>query len=281
MWKKGSCLLWVYMLQELTELSGPLSLRKQPLCFLWSGKICFGGRSGFKKQNTWKGTMFPLSSHQRAFPLEFSNFNLSHCCLWEAEVRNDPASTAGGNMDLLRMQLRLWHHISTLKTVLCRQPLITSHRDTNVNEREQTMKRWEQSLLGFPEFSSIWAWTRWGFAPSLGTRGWMKPAHGTRHQACNPQQLPIEDLWNWWEPRSHQLMKQLMLWLCRWGSWGPEKWGVWHKVTISGKIVQNSHPCPGHWLTGQIFSCPWNSQDPFLLAKWSRTQSQGPFLASV
>lgn len=64
-----------------------------------------------------------------------------------------------------------------------------------------------------------------------------------------------------------------------------------HKVfTVSGKKkkrgqkkkkkVQNSHPCPGHWLMGQMLSGPWNSQaqGPFLASIWTSLQAQGPVL---
>lgn len=44
------------------------------------------------------------------------------------------------------------------------------------------------------------------------------------------------------------------------------------------KKVQNSHPCPGHWLMGQMLSCPWYSQvqGPFLASVWTSWQAQGP-----
>lgn len=44
------------------------------------------------------------------------------------------------------------------------------------------------------------------------------------------------------------------------------------------KKVQNSHPYPGHWLMGQMLSCPWNSQaqGPFLASIRTSWQAQGP-----
>lgn len=58
-------------------------------------------------ENTLQGNKFPLSSYQRAFPLKFSDVQLSHGFILEAEMRTDPASSAGGDTDLHRMQLRL------------------------------------------------------------------------------------------------------------------------------------------------------------------------------
>lgn len=45
-----------------------------------SAKRHSGERSGFKKQNTLTGNKSPPSMHQGAFPLKFSNVQLSHRC---------------------------------------------------------------------------------------------------------------------------------------------------------------------------------------------------------
>lgn len=62
-----------------------------------------------------------ISEHFLSNPQMFSS---PTDIILEAEMRTDLASSAGGDTDLHRMQLRLRHHISTLKTVHCRHPLI-------------------------------------------------------------------------------------------------------------------------------------------------------------
>lgn len=123
-------------------------------------------------------------------------FNSPTDVILKAEMRTDPASSAGGDTDLHRMQLRLWHHISTLKTVHCRHPLIiflslyknkrarTNHEEVEAVCSDSPSSRQKQHL----------GVDGWGHASSLGTWGWKKPAHGTRchmYQACNPHQLHI------------------------------------------------------------------------------------------
>lgn len=126
-----------------------------------SGERHSGGRNGLRRKILGReinSLSLPIREH---FLYNSQVFNSPTDIILEGEMRTDPGSSVGGDTDLHRMQLRLWHHISTLKIVHCRDPFIIFYHYTRVKEREQTTKRWKQSVR-IPRVlvrSSIWVWT--------------------------------------------------------------------------------------------------------------------------